>query len=112
VPRRKRSEGKATWPGPKQVFRRLAADGTLAGDTVGRADEALPGTPLLQPAMRAGRHVGPPATLAASRARCVDALTTLPPALRQLEPAAAPSHAVTISDALQALAREVDAATR
>ena len=112
APRRKRSEGKATWPGPKQVFRRLAADGTLAGDTVACADEVLPGAPLLQPVMRSGRRVGPLPTLAASRARCADALKTLSPDLRRQEPLAAAGYSVTISEALQALAREVDAATR
>ena len=32
LPRRKRSAGKATWPGRKQVWRRLAADGRMAGE--------------------------------------------------------------------------------
>jgi len=32
LPRRKRSEKKATWPGRKQVWRRYAADGRMAGD--------------------------------------------------------------------------------
>jgi len=35
-PRRKRSEGKATWPGRKQVYRRLTTDGTFAEDYLGR----------------------------------------------------------------------------
>jgi hypothetical protein len=30
---RKRSTGKATWPGRKQVYRRLDTDGRMAGDT-------------------------------------------------------------------------------
>jgi len=33
-PRRKRSSGKATWPGRKQVWRRYGADGRMAGDTL------------------------------------------------------------------------------
>ena len=32
--KRKRSEGKATWPGRKQVCRRYAEDGTMAGDVL------------------------------------------------------------------------------
>ena len=32
LPRRKRSAGKATWPGRKQVWRRFGADGRMAGD--------------------------------------------------------------------------------
>ncbi len=33
-PRRKRSEGKATWPGCKQVFRQVDRDGKIAADLV------------------------------------------------------------------------------
>ena len=32
LPRRKKSEHKATWPGRKQVWRRYGADGRMAGD--------------------------------------------------------------------------------
>ncbi len=37
--RRKRSEGKATWPGRKQVYRRYDPDGVIAADTVALIDE-------------------------------------------------------------------------
>jgi nicotinate phosphoribosyltransferase len=37
--RRKRSTGKETWPGRKQIFRRYLADGTLGGDIVGLETE-------------------------------------------------------------------------
>ena len=40
VPRRKRSEKKATWPGRKQVWRRYDADGRMAGDLLSLADDA------------------------------------------------------------------------
>ena len=52
----KRSAGKASQPGAKQVWRE-ERDGVMAGDTVGLADEDLPGRPLLVPAMRAGELV-------------------------------------------------------
>ena len=52
----KRSAGKASQPGAKQVWRE-ERDGVMAGDTVGLADEDLPGRPLLVPAMRAGESV-------------------------------------------------------
>jgi nicotinate phosphoribosyltransferase len=45
-PRRKLSKGKATWPARKQVWRRFDLDGTIAGDTVGLADEPPCGQPL------------------------------------------------------------------
>ncbi|MHB1062821.1 MAG: nicotinate phosphoribosyltransferase, partial [Thiobacillus sp.] len=52
--RRKRSEGKATWPGRKQVFRRHDADGRMAGDAVTLETDVQPGDPLLLPMMRGG----------------------------------------------------------
>ena len=54
VPKRKRSEGKATWPGRKQVFRRRGADGRLAGDVITVEGDAQPGEPLLRPVMQNG----------------------------------------------------------
>ena len=49
----KRSEGKATLPGAKQVFRRFE-EGGMAEDVVGTAEEELDGEPLLVTAMRDG----------------------------------------------------------
>ena len=67
-PRRKRSTGKATWPGIKQVWRSRDRAGCFAGDVLALASDVQPGEPLLQPAMRGGLRTGPAATLAASRA--------------------------------------------
>lgn len=108
--RRKRSEGKATWPGIKQVWRRYDANGFLAGDRVGLADEPAWGEALLQPCMRAGRRLPTMPTLDEARAHCRAQLARLPEALRRLEPAP-DAFPVEISAGLHALAREVDAAT-
>jgi len=108
-PRRKRSEGKATWPGSKQVWRELAADGTMRLDRLQLVDEAAVGEPLLQPVMRGGRRVGLAPTLDHIRAHHAAQMRALPPALRSLEPA--PAHEVRVSDGLRSLARAVDAAT-
>lgn len=104
-PRRKRSAGKATWPGRKQVFREYDAAGRIARDTIGLADERLPGRPLLQPVMRDGRRLPQP-TLQASRQHAADEIRTLPPECRRLHEAAPiePQR----SAALQALAERVD----
>lgn len=107
-PRRKRSEGKATWPGVKQVYRRRGADARLAGDVVRLVDEPAAGQPLLRPRMRAGRRLVPPASLAQLRAHCAAELSSLPGPLRALGPAQAP-YPVTISGGLRALARQLDA---
>ncbi|HLS54987.1 MAG TPA: nicotinate phosphoribosyltransferase [Zeimonas sp.] len=110
VARRKRSEGKATWPGAKQVWRRYDDRGRIQGDRVGLLGEAAAGSPLLRPCMRAGRRSPGGPTLEQSRAHCKAELARLPDPLRALSPAPAPCP-VVISDALRALAREVDAAT-
>jgi nicotinate phosphoribosyltransferase len=101
VARRKRSEGKANWPGRKQVFR------SGAGDLLGLETERAAGAPLLGPAMRGGRRVGPPPALDSIRARVREQLAGLPEGLRRLAPAE-PAYRVEVSDALRALAKEVD----
>ncbi len=109
-PRRKRSEGKATWPGRKQVFREYGASGRVEADTLGLEDEDLPGEPLLVPVMQGGRRLHPPETLDAVRARLEQNLERLPAPLRGLEPAARPG--VNISPALARLAATLDGTPR
>ncbi|MEV4545766.1 nicotinate phosphoribosyltransferase [Micromonospora echinaurantiaca] len=99
----KLSPGKATLPGPKQVFR----DPTGAsGDVVGLCDEPPPGDrePLLVPVMRGGRRLDPadPAgEVRAARARFDADLAWLPEAARRL---ADPTPlAAAVSPALAAL---------
>ncbi len=105
--RRKRSSGKATWPGRKQVFRQLDASGHFAGDTVALTTETFSGEPLLVEVMRGGRRVAPSSPLAVVRAYCAAQLATLPPALRRLD-GPWPAYAVTISPAIRTLADDVD----
>ncbi|MGE5710434.1 MAG: nicotinate phosphoribosyltransferase, partial [Nitrospira sp.] len=59
-PCRKRSEGKATWPGCKQVYRRSNQDGRLDHDIVTTLTDRQEGEPLLQPVMKDGRRLAPP----------------------------------------------------
>jgi len=107
-PRRKRSEGKATWPGRKQVYRRYGSDGTIAGDTIALDDEVVDGRPLLQPVMRAGRVIAPLPDLTAARETAASELTRLPAALRRLEPG---TVVVDVSPGIRSLAEELDRAT-
>lgn len=109
VPRRKRSEGKATWPGRKQVWRRRAEDGSLAGDLVALEGAAREGEPLLRPVMRGGRRIAPSPSLAESRAYAAAQLAALPEPLRRLEPF---RYEVEIDADLRALAEELDARSR
>jgi len=107
-PRRKRSEGKATWPGRKQVYRRYHADGSIAGDVVALIDEPTEGEALLRPAMRGGKRVDDLPDLAAARLHAAAALAQLPEALRRLEPGRVP---VEISQGIRRLAADLDQAT-
>src|SRR5205823_3936878 len=52
------SEGKASWPGRKQVWRRHGDDGRMREDVLALADDPQAGTALLVPVMRAGRQIG------------------------------------------------------
>jgi nicotinate phosphoribosyltransferase len=108
-PRRKRSEGKATWPGRKQVYRRHAPDGRLHADALTLESEAGEGAALLAPVVRGGRLRAPLPTLAASREHAARQLAALPERLRSLD--AAPPYPVEVSAALRALAAEMDART-
>ncbi len=105
--RRKRSEGKATWPGRKQVYRRSGPDGRIVEDLLTLESDPQEGEALLQPMMRAGRRLAPFPSLAEARRRAAAELARLPEPLRRLEEA--PPYRVKISEGLQRLAAEVDA---
>jgi len=105
-PLRKRSEGKATWPGRKQVWRRYDAAGHCCGDRLGLEGEAGEGLALIHPVMSGGRRLAPSPSLTAVREHCRRQLDSLSPALRELEPA--PAYPVAVSGALCALAGEAD----
>ena len=103
--RRKHSEGKATWPGRKQVYRQTGEDGRIAGDILTLVGDAQPGEPLLCPAMRGGKRVPGLAALGDARRHAAAELARLPIALKELRPS---SYPVTVAPALKTLAAEVD----
>ena len=106
LPRRKRSEKKATWPGRKQVWRRYGADGKMAGDLVAREGDRHDGEPLIELVMRDGRRVTPAPTLDDIRQRAKEQLERVPEALRAVLPAAI--YPVKVAGELDALAADVD----
>ncbi len=106
-PRRKRSSGKATWPGRKQVRRSYDPDGLIQRDVLCLDGEPIEGEPLLEKVMTAGDRCGPGPTLAEIRATCAADLDRLPPALTALE-TAEPAFTATVSSGLTRLADEVD----
>lgn len=86
----KRSAGKATLPGRKQVWR-LTRDGVMQEDVIALYDDPAPSglppettcRPILTEVMRGGRRIGRE-PLDVERRRCAAALAALPP--RQREP--------------------------
>jgi nicotinate phosphoribosyltransferase len=108
-PKRKLSEGKATWPGRKQVWRAYGSDGRMSGDILSLETDKQPGETLIVPVMRSGKRLAPSPTLAQIRERAARDLARLPEALRKLEPA---DYPVKIADALKAVAAKADASTR
>ncbi|UVT18755.1 MAG: nicotinate phosphoribosyltransferase [Nitrospira sp.] len=105
-PCRKRSEGKATWPGRKQVYRYYSGNGRLTHDFLTTHDDQLSGEPLLQPVMKEGRPLAASPGLAEVRRHAATQLEQLPESLRALEMVSA--YDVRISSALQSLAQAVD----
>lgn len=106
-PLRKQSKGKGYWPGPTQIYRHYADDGTIERDRLVAADEPSDGEALLQPVMREGRLIEPLPDLAALKAFAARQMACLPERLRRLD--AADPFWPEVSDRLKALASEVDA---
>lgn len=106
-PRFKRSPGKTTLPGKKQVWRR-STNGAFSSDVVSIDGESVEDAePLLRPALAGGKRVGPPETLDAIRERCAAQLSALPPGLRSLREEAA--YPVYLSPGIIALRDELAA---
>ena len=103
---RKTTEGKATWPGRKQVCRHDGADGRMAYDVLTLADDPQDGSALIQPVMREGRRLSSAPALADVRARVADELARLPEHLRLLQDST--PYQVRVSQALRDLAKACD----
>ena len=97
---------KPVLPGRKQVFRN--SRGVLdTGDTIARADEDLPGRPLLEQAMGDGKRLVPPThDLDETRRYAAEQIARLPQSVRDL-PEADPPYPVEISPHLMAYHEEV-----
>ena len=106
IPRRKRSVGKATWPGRKQVWRSFGEDGRMRGDVLALQDDRQVGEPLLIPVMRHGQRIASLPTLAGIRKKAAHGLAQLPNSLRRLSDGT--TLPVTVAPGLIALAEEVD----
>ncbi|HEV7135380.1 MAG TPA: nicotinate phosphoribosyltransferase [Steroidobacteraceae bacterium] len=110
-PRRKRSPGKATWPGAKQVLREYGRDGLALRDRIvleGETTGSTGGVPLLTEVMRGGRVLLPPRPLQVIRNDCAQQLRALPRYSLELdgspEDGASCIYPVIRSEAVEALA--------
>nr|BAL59827.1 nicotinate phosphoribosyltransferase [Candidatus Acetothermum autotrophicum] len=105
--RLKLSPDKPIIPGRKQVFR-LEENSYAVRDVIARADERLPGRPLLVPVMRGGKRLSESQDLAAIRRHAQEQMQRLPERVRALAPAE-PPYPVELSPALQKLYQELSA---
>ena len=103
----KLSEGKATLPGPKQVFRVYDDSGRMTGDIIHHADEPPPAEcrPLLKPVMENGIRTHALPSLDEVRSFHADRMRELPDELRGVRPS--DSYRVDVSETLRALAKGV-----
>lgn len=100
------SDGKATWPGRKQIWRTVDDGGRYAGDVVTLRDEPAPAPgarPLLAPVVRCGARFEPPRPLDELRADARSAVAMLPDRLRTLEGPEDP-YPVRFSDPIREIA--------
>jgi nicotinate phosphoribosyltransferase len=101
----KLSEGKATLPGRKQVFRLRDAEGSFVKDVIALEDEKVDGAPLLVKVVEKGKVVYDFPTLEEIRERALENLSRLPEKYKRLRNAA--KYPVELSPKLKKLIREL-----
>jgi nicotinate phosphoribosyltransferase len=106
LPRRKKSDKKATWPGRKQIWRCYGADDRMSGDVLALENSRQTGEPLLQLVVQNGTRVAPSPSLDDVRQQARRELERLPEPLRRLD--SSHVYPVEVADELKALAAEVD----
>jgi nicotinate phosphoribosyltransferase len=105
-PRRKRSEGKATWPGRKQVYRTFDDLNRIKSDVLALHGETLEGQALLVPVMSGGKRLESPKPISALRQYAATQLEQLPDNLRTLDSSA--PYEVNICASLRECVRALD----
>ncbi|MEM1566100.1 MAG: nicotinate phosphoribosyltransferase [Candidatus Bathyarchaeia archaeon] len=105
VPIMKLSEGKATLPGRKQVFRFTDEKGFFVKDVIALEGEEVDGEPLLVKVMEKGRIIYDLPSLEEIRKRALDNLARLPDKYKRLRGAA--KYPVRLSPKLRRLIKEL-----
>ncbi len=98
IPTMKRSTGKVSYPGKKQIFRQFE-DGLFIGDRLGLSSE---GEGLLQQVMKGGNRLADDDSLATIRRRSNESVASLPVGIRDINYAGV--NPVSISTELEGLA--------
>jgi len=106
IARRKLSEGKAIWPGRKQVFRSFDPQGRMYGDIVTLESDKLIGTSLVKHVIKKGKRIARQPGIKKSRKYALSQLAGLPDYLIQLNKSE--KYPVEISRHLTELAQKVD----
>lgn len=101
----KKSSGKMTYPGRKQVFRSFAG-GKVQADRLGLVTESQLARPLLQLVMKQGERVQPWETLAQIRERTAASVASLPDECRKLD------NPVSVRVEISAMLQELTEKTR
>jgi nicotinate phosphoribosyltransferase len=104
--RMKKSTGKVTWPGRKQIFRRYEGD-VMTEDILTLASDDGIGIPLMEQYMTGGRRIGAPRALPEIALYAKEQIESLPPYLRKLR--IDQSYPVRISPAVIQLKEHVEA---
>jgi nicotinate phosphoribosyltransferase len=104
-PKLKQSEGKETWPGAKQVFRKYRKK-IMSGDVITTDRDTKAGTPLLRQFMKRGKRMEEPRPLEEIKNYTLHEYETLPTELKSLEKSA--PYPVEISDELARLRKKVE----
>ncbi|MEY9121182.1 nicotinate phosphoribosyltransferase [Bradyrhizobium yuanmingense] len=110
APRRKRSTGKATWPGRKQVWRRYNSGGHMVSDVLSTEDDVQEGEPLIVPILQEGRVVAHRPSLQDIRTYARKHLERLPKGFEGVQ--IGTPYPVHVAARLQQLATAVDLRTK
>jgi nicotinate phosphoribosyltransferase len=106
--RRKKSAGKETWPGRKQVYRNCSDEGTMVDDRLALTSEEPAGNPLLETVMIDGARFLNSPDLESVREHAAGNLASLPHPLRDTFGKA--GYRVDVSPRLRELAATIDSA--
>jgi nicotinate phosphoribosyltransferase len=104
--RRKRSIGKETLPGIKQVYRYFDNDNFMSFDVITTEEDVQQGKPLLKPVMLSGKPLNLPADIFELRKNTSAALLTLPQIYKKLTNC--PKYPVLMASAITELIKELD----